>query len=185
MATHEKAMERPRANARSSIQRSDPHDMSWSNPFAVMRRMQDELDRWFRSPRATTGWMPSFEGSSSWAPAIDVFQRGNELVVRADMPGMSKDDIEVEIGEDALTIRGERRREIEEEREGVFRSERSYGSFCRVVALPDGTIADNAKASFKDGVLEVVMPAPSPEVKRGRRIEISGAGSRHEEGGKK
>jgi HSP20 family protein len=152
-------------------------DSVLTNPFALMRRMQDEFDRWWGEPGASAGWLPSTgrsSGSSAfdWAPSIDVFQRGNELVVRADVPGMSKDDIDIEIGEDNLTIRGERRQELEDNREGIYRSERSYGSFCRVVPLPQGTIGDEAKATFHNGVLEVVMPAPSPEVKRGRRIEI-------------
>ena len=110
--------------------------------------------------------------SSEWAPAIDVFQRGNDLVVRADVPGLSKDDITVDIADDELTIRGERRYDHEEERDGVFRSERSYGSFCRVVPLPQGAIADSAKATFNSGVLEILVQAPSLDVRRGRRIEI-------------
>jgi HSP20 family protein len=93
-------------------------------------------------------------------------------VLRADLPGLAKEDVEVEVNEDSVTIRGERRHEREEEREGVYRSERSYGSFSRVVPLPEGTITDSAKATFRDGVLEVVMQAPGREVKRGRRIEI-------------
>ena len=90
------------------------------------------------------------------------------------MPGLSRDDLSVEIGDNALTIRGERKYDHEEERDGVFRSERSYGSFYRVVPLPEGAVADSAKAAFKDGVLEIVMQAPSQEVRRGRRIEIEG-----------
>jgi HSP20 family protein len=69
-------------------------------------------------------------------------------------------------------MRGERRHDHEEERDGVFRSERSYGSFCRVVPLPQGAIADSAKATFNNGVLEVVVQAPSFDVRRGRRVEI-------------
>jgi len=114
-------------------------------------------------------------GFENWAPPIEVFQRGNELVVRADLPGMRKDDISVDVTDEGITISGERKQEHEEERGGVYRSERSYGSFCRIVPLPQGAIADQAKASFKDGVLEVVMPAPPDQVTRGRRLEIGGA----------
>ena len=77
------------------------------------------------------------------------------------------------IDEDMLTIQGERKQEHEEEREGWYRNERSYGSFFRAIPLPEGTIADSAKASFKDGVLEIVLQAPPQEVSRGRRLEIS------------
>jgi HSP20 family protein len=113
------------------------------------------------------------EQLGDWTPAIDAFQRGNEFVVRADVPGMSRNDLNVEIGEDALTIRGERKLEKEEEREGVFWSERSYGGFSRVVPLPPGAIADSAKANFHNGVLEVVIQAPSQEVRRGRKVDIT------------
>jgi HSP20 family protein len=154
--------------------RREPFDIFGSSPFALMRRMQEDFDR------ALSGFgfgraMPSLSdtaGRADWIPAIDVFQRGNELVIRADVPGLSREDLSVEIGENALTISGERKYDHEEEREGVFRSERSYGSFCRVVPLPEGAVADNAKANFKDGVLEVVVPTPPQEVQRGRRIEI-------------
>jgi HSP20 family protein len=145
-------------------------------PFAWMRQMQDQLDRAFNSlwsGSGTSSWTPdTASGPSDWSPAIDVFQRGNDLVIRADVPGLTKDDITVDIADDQLTIRGERRYDHEEERDGVFRSERSYGSFCRVVPLPQGAIADSAKATFNGGVLEIVVQAPSFDVRRGRRIEI-------------
>jgi HSP20 family protein len=145
-------------------------------PFAWMRQMQDQLDRAFNglwSGSGTSSWTPDpVFGQSDWSPAIDVFQRGNDLVIRADVPGLTKDDITVDIADDQLTIRGERRFDHEEERDGVFRSERSYGSFCRVVPLPQGAIADSAKATFNSGVLEIVVQAPSFDVRRGRRIEI-------------
>jgi HSP20 family protein len=109
---------------------------------------------------------------SMWAPDVEMFQRGNELVVRADLPGMNKDDVQVDVADDVLTIQGERKHEREEEREGWYRTERSYGSFCRTIALPEGTIADSAKASFKNGVLEIVLQAPPREVSSGRRIDV-------------
>lgn len=163
---------------RQGLQRSDPFDIAASSPFALMRRFQDEFDRWFGTPGAGRSWLPSSEVQLDWAPAIDVFQRGSELVVRADLPGLSKDDIEVEVNDDSIVIRGERRYEKDEEREGVYRSERSYGTFARAVPLPEGTITDSANATFRDGVLEVVLQAPGREVKRGRRIEIGEKASR-------
>jgi len=152
-------------------------DTSGVGPFAWMRQMQDQLDRAFSSiwsgSGTTSSWSPdNVFGPSDWSPAIDMFQRGNDLVIRADVPGLSKDDITVDIADDQVTIRGERRYDHEEERDGVFRSERSYGSFCRVVPLPQGAIADSAKATFNNGVLEVVVQAPSFDVRRGRRVEI-------------
>jgi HSP20 family protein len=150
----------------------DWRDRSWaSDPFSVMGRLADQMDRWFLSRPA----MGRSGSSASWIPQIESFQRGNQFVVRADLPGLKKEDVTLEINDDSLTIQGERRDEHEEEREGLFTSERTYGSFYRVVPLPEGAIPDSAKASFKDGVLEVTIEAPPREVSRGRRIEIGGA----------
>jgi HSP20 family protein len=102
-----------------------------------------------------------------------VFQRGDELVIRADLPGLNKDDVKVDVKDDALIIQGERRQHREEERQGIYRSERIYGNFQRWIPLPDGAITDQAKAHFSNGVLEVVMPAPPEHVTRGRRLDIT------------
>ena len=166
----------PMRRARSGGQMSR-WDATSYGPFAWMRQMQDQLDRAFNGLWSGSGtpsaWTPeTVFGPSDWSPAIDVFQRGNDLVIRADVPGLSRDDITVDIADDQLTIRGERRYDHEEERDGVFRSERSYGSFCRAVPLPQGAIADSAKAVFNNGVLEITVQAPSFDVRRGRRVEI-------------
>jgi HSP20 family protein len=83
---------------------------------------------------------------------------------------MTRDDVAVEVTEEAVTIQGERRHESEEEREGFYRSERIYGSFYRVIPLPQGAITDQAKATFRDGVLEITLPAPPSS--KGRRLDI-------------
>jgi len=109
-------------------------------------------------------------GLSAWSPQVEVFERGNQLVVRADLPGMTRDDIQVDITDDALVIRGERRSEREEDEEGYHRSERSYGSFYRTIPLGEGVDAGNAEATFRNGVLEITMPAPKRAERR--RLEI-------------
>lgn len=155
--------------------------------FDLFERFADEMDRVFEdfgfdrgslAPRFGRSWLQSpWRGaateSKAWAPQVEVFQRQNDLVVRADLPGLTRDDVKVDVTEDRIVIQGERKREREEEHEGVYRSERSYGSFYRAIPLPEGTITDQAKASFKDGVLEITMPAPPDEVRRGRRLEIT------------
>lgn len=148
------------------------------SPFGLMRRFNDEMDRLFQdfgfgreSPEMLSGHeMRMFGGSSGWSPQIEVFERGGELCVRADLPGMRKDDIEVDIADNALVIRGERKDEREEEEEGYYRSERSYGSFFRTIPLPEGVDAESAEASFQNGVLEITMPAP--ERAKRRRLDI-------------
>jgi len=146
-----------------------------ANPFRMLERFADEMDRMFGEFGLGRGWAwpSSVAGGVTWSPQLDVSQKNNELVVRADLPGLTKDDVKVDITDDTITIQGERRKEHEEERGGVYRAERSYGSFYRTIPLPDGAITDQAKASFKDGVLEITMPAPPEQVTRGRRLEIT------------
>jgi HSP20 family protein len=168
----ERGLQRTETGTPDRLRRRDPFDIF--GPFSLMRRMQEDMGRLFGDVWGRPQW-PAFLGEggrTEWAPAIEAFQRGNEFVVRADVPGLSKEDLSVEIGDDALTIQGERKYDHQEEREGVFRSERSYGSFYRVVPLPTGAVSDSAKANFKDGVLEIVLQAPSQEARRGRRVEI-------------
>ncbi len=172
-AQAQRGLQRSTESQGTLSRRRDPFDRFGYGPFAMMRRMQEDMDRMFGN-LGGRGWAApfgDFEGTE-WAPAVDAFHRGNEFVVRADVPGLSREDLSVEVGDDAVTIRGERKYDREEERDGVFRSERSFGSFCRVVPLPDGAVSDSAKANFANGVLEVVVQAPSQEVRRGRRIEI-------------
>lgn len=136
-------------------------------PFSIMRQGLDEMERWV----GRWGWR---EQMGDWSPAIEAFQRGSEFVIRVDAPGLNRQDLQVDIADDAVTVRGERREDSKEERDGVFWTERSYGSFTRVIPLPPGAIGDSAKATFSNGVLEIVMEAPSGETRRGRRLDISG-----------
>jgi len=149
---------------------------SWQgSPWNMLQQFTEEMDRMFDDfgfgRRALLA--PRVGAAELWAPQIDVIQRNNELVVRADLPGLKKDDVKVDVTDGAITIQGERRADHEEERAGVYRSERSYGSFYRVVPLPEGAMTEQAKATFNNGVLEITMPAPPEQVTRGRRIEIS------------
>jgi HSP20 family protein len=144
------------------------------SPFRTLERFADEMSRVFDDFGLGRGWRrPADPGDVlTWSPRVDVTEQKGELVVRVDLPGMKKDDVNVNVTEDAVTIHGERHREQEEERAGVYRSERTYGAFYRSIALPPGTVTDQAKASFKDGVLEIRMPA-APSAK-GRPVEIAG-----------
>jgi len=144
------------------------------NHFAEeMSRIFDEFGLGRRWLTYRPAWRPRPLQAEEWIPELEVFHRNYELVVRADLPGISKDDVRVDVAEDSLTIQGERKREREQESEGIYRSERSYGSFCEVIRLPEGTITEQAKATFRNGVLEITMPAPPEHARRGRRLEIS------------
>jgi HSP20 family protein len=153
----------------------------WRDPFAGFWGGRDPFASfWEPFGLATRGAWPFGTGREAtqnlWSPQMETFQRGSEFVVRADLPGLNKDDVKIDITDDTLTIEGERREEHEENREGYYRSERSYGSFYRVVPLPEGAITDSAKANFNNGVLEIVVQAPPREVSRGRRLEIADSG---------
>ena len=142
--------------------------------FGVMRQMAEEMDRLFDRffEEGSMGRGLQRAGGGFWSPRVEIFQKEDKFIVRAELPGVKKEDVNVELGDDQLTIHGERREEHEEEREGFYRSERSYGSFRRSIPLPEGVIAESADASFRDGVLEIRLQAPPKEVSRGRRIEI-------------
>jgi HSP20 family protein len=150
----------------------DPFDMFRMSPLALMRRVMEDMEQqWGQLGQSRGGQGTTTMGSALMAPPIEMFEREGHLVVRADLPGLTKDDVQVEVTDEALTIEGERRSEQEERQGACFHSERRYGTFHRHIPLPEGVNADQVTASFKDGVLEVSMPAPQRH-KRGRQIEI-------------
>jgi len=105
------------------------------------------------------------------APRIEAFQNDSRFVVRAELPGLKKEDVNVNVTDQTIILDGQRKTEQEEDREG-FHTKRSYGSFHRAIPLPEGTITDSAEARFKDGVLVVTLQAPPSDVRQGRRVEI-------------
>ncbi len=147
---------------------SSPRDWFSMNPLQMMRRMSEEMDRVFG------GWGGQ-QSSGFWAPPVEIRQQGNNLMICADLPGLNKDDVKIEVTEAGLAISGERKHEQKEEREGFYRSERSYGRFYRLIPLPEEAQIDQAKAQFNNGVLEVVVPVPQSQQKR-REIPIEAGG---------
>jgi HSP20 family protein len=111
--------------------------------------------------------------SRRWVPAMDLVETEDHLVLKADLPGLGSDDVEIEIKDGVLTVSGERRADHEEKSEGYFRVERSFGRFSRSLTLPKGVEADSVAAEFDDGVLEVRIP--KPEERKPHRVEIAGA----------
>ena len=159
-------------------------------PLAMMRRMVDDVDRLFDNfGMGSTGFglAPVLETDldrdlwnssaaalerSAWSPQIETFRRGDNLVVRADLPGLKKEDVKVEIDNGILSISGERRAQQEQERDGYYRSERSYGQFYRALPLPDGVSDEQCDATFKDGVLEVTLAAPKEPERKTKQVPI-------------
>jgi HSP20 family protein len=154
---------------------------AWSMaPFSVLGRMFEEMDRFFdelgfgrsrlRPQQAMLREGGGGRGMRAlWAPQIEISEREGQLVICADLPGLRKEDVKVDLTDDVLTIEGER----QEQREGRGYSERTYGSFHRTIPLPEGVSAEGAQANFRDGVLEVRIPMPKREQpQKQRRLEI-------------
>ena len=146
------------------------------SPFSLMRRLSDDMERMFEdtlSARRFPGVFRALEvPKASWAPDVEAFERKGEFIVRAELPGLAKDNVKVEVSDGELVIQGERKEEKEQKEKGYYASERSYGAFYRAIPLPEGVKADEAKATFKDGVLEIAMPASKLPQKHGRQLEI-------------
>src|SRR5262249_15521401 len=153
-----------------------------------MRRYAEEMDRISEDSGLEVGrHMPSFLSRdrellrresgmvpAEWSPKIDVLEREGQFVVRADLPGLRKEDVQVEITDLLLAIQGERKPEGKEEREGYCYSECPYGSFYRAIPLPAGVDATRAMVAFRNGVLEVTMPVTLRPEQKPRRLEVRG-----------
>lgn len=150
------------------------------NPFQMMRRFTQDMERLFEDFGGFS--FPNFFKTDvspfrmefdnvEWVPQIEVLQNNGQFMVRADLPGLTKNDVKVEVTDDLLTLSGERKEEKEDKREGFYRSERTYGSFYRQIPLPQGAKTENAAATFHNGVLEITIPAPKVEPST-RKLEI-------------
>jgi HSP20 family protein len=144
--------------------------------FGLLRQMTAELDRVFDDPFWRSFRRPfqpaPATGGMTWSPEIDVFEKDNRLVTKVDLPGMKKEDVKVEVTDGRLAISGERKTETEEKKDAFYRCEREYGSFHRVVPLPDGVKLEDVKATFSEGVLEVSVPLPARPDAKVRKVEI-------------
>jgi HSP20 family protein len=132
--------------------------------FPMFRRLGREIDFLFDRFGLERTFLEPAE--TVWTPDVEMFRRDNAVVIRADVPGMTKNDLTIEVTDGQLVLRGERKQEKEEKKEGWYRAERTYGAFYRTLPLPEGVKVDEAKATIKDGVLEVTVPAPKVDEKK-------------------
>ena len=123
------------------------------------RDWMKEMERSFEDIRRTIGWEPA--ESVGWSPDVNIFEKGDDVVLEADLPGLTKDHIHVEVQNQSLTLRGERKRDEAVKDQDYFRCERPYGGFSRVFTLPTTVDVNKIDASFKDGVLTVKLPKTS------------------------
>ncbi len=138
-----------------------------TNDWPAMWNMEDEINRMFEQFGKPFSWAAD---QGRYAPAMDVRETEDAYVVEADVPGMNKDDVHIEVADNVLTIKGERKDEKEEKDKNFHRIERSFGSFARSVALPAGIDPGKVSAKFDNGVLTVTLP--KPEDRKPRRIEV-------------
>jgi HSP20 family protein len=125
-----------------------------TNPWSLL----DEFNREFARMRPGFADDESRVVGSNWAPAVDIKEEQDRFVIHADIPGVAPDDIDISMEKGVLTIKGERKHEAEENKEGFHRIERSFGTFMRRFSLPENVDADKISASSKDGVVELVLP---------------------------
>ncbi len=140
---------------------------AWST-FRELEEMRNEMSRMFGWPAGRGESESLFE--SLWSPAVDIVQEGDRYLVKADLPGMKKDEIEITLNGDTLTISGEKKGENETKDDGCCRSERYYGKFSRSLVLPSTVDANKIEAAYKDGVLSVTIP--KSEEARPKQIKI-------------
>jgi HSP20 family protein len=141
-------------------------------PLGMIRSLTRELDRLFEEP----GWPifrpRTFDEPAAWAPDLDVFEKDGTLIARLDLPGLKREDVTVEVTDGRLLITGERKREVEEKQDAWYRSEREFGAFYRAIPLPETAMQDEVKATFVDGVLEVIVPLAVATAATPRKVAI-------------
>jgi HSP20 family protein len=137
------------------------------DPSREVDTLQSEVNRLFDT---FFGGRPANGGFRRWVPATDLVETDDHLVLRVDLPGLGRDDVNIEVKDGVLTVSGERKAEHEEQADGFHRVERSFGQFSRSMSLPDHVDAERITADFDKGVLEVRIPKPAE--RKPRRIEI-------------
>lgn len=142
----------------------------WLDPFGELERLQDEMNKLFDF--SLSRWPEKKDIERTWGPAIDVEEKEKEIVLKADLPGVGKNNVDISVEDDTLIIKGEKKEEKDEKRKGFRRRERFYGKFYRELNLPSYVDQESIKANYKSGVLTLTLPKKEEARKRGKRIEI-------------
>ncbi len=143
--------------------------MRW-DPFREISSLREEVDRLFDAFFGRQAEKMLRKREAFWVPAVDIEETENEFIVKAELPGLKKDEVKLSISEDTLTISGERKMEKEEKGKTYHRVEMNYGKFERTIRFPTEVVPDKAKASYKDGILTITVP--KSEKAKGKEIEI-------------
>ena len=140
------------------------------DPFRDMLSLRDRMDRLFDDSLSRMRGPEDATPHSAWSPAVDVYETSDNLVLKAELPGIKKEDVSVEVKDNTLSMKGERKFEKDIEEENYHRMERAYGSFYRLFSLPTTVDPDKIRASFKNGVLEITVP--KIEVEKPKQITV-------------
>jgi HSP20 family protein len=141
------------------------------DPFHDLMSIQDRVNRLFQETMARQRGQESIEGGQ-WAPAVDIFETGERIILRADLPGMEQSDIELRVDDNILTLRGERRAAGDVKAEDFHRAERPHGPFVRSFSLPINIDQAGIRAVQKNGVLEVILPKKQESKTRAIKVEV-------------
>jgi HSP20 family protein len=133
------------------------------NPLREMTAMQNRINRMFNDPYWRTDRMDDDTGLGRWNPAVDLYEKDDHFMIKAELPGVDKKDIAIDLRDRVLTLSGERSYENEVKEENYYRRERSYGKFQRAFTLPADVDSDKIKAEFKDGLLQIEVPKPEEQ----------------------
>lgn len=165
-------------------QKKESKEVTATKPAEVVSRW-DDLDRWFDRFtedfwRRPFGALPGFLGREGWLghvvptrmPSLDLYEEKDDVIIKAELPGMSKGDIEVSMSGDVITLKGEKKKEEEVKERDYYRRERSYGSFSRSVQLPCEVKGDQIRAHFKEGILEIHCPKSEEAKKKSVAVKI-------------
>jgi HSP20 family protein len=143
------------------------------DPFREMSTLQDRMNRLFseafrRSPVAEEEMV-----QGAWVPAVDIYETGDSIVIKAELPGISKEDIALEVKNNTLSLKGEKKFEKDVKEESYHRVERSYGAFQRAFTLPSTVQQDKVKAKFRDGILEITLPKAEEAKPKQIKVDVS------------
>jgi HSP20 family protein len=145
--------------------------MRW-NPTRDLLSIRDDMNRMFNELFGRTEGQEGTWLSGAWTPPVDIHETDDALILKAELPGFSKNDVNVELKDNTLTLKGHRQEEKEVKEEQFHRRERAYGSFQRTFMLPASVDAEKVTANYKDGILELRLP--KRETAKAKRISISG-----------
>lgn len=145
-------------------------DPFFSDPYHEMRRMQRDMDNMFGLSRVEPS--ESSKLMKHWRPTMDIIERDRDNLVHCELPGVKKEDINIDLNNGLLTISGSRREDKKQESDRYFSRERFYGNFSRTIAIPESVTEDKIKAKFEDGVLELTFPKAETKKKQ-KKITIS------------